>query len=268
MTQSNEFSPKAAAPALSDLLARYLRRQLDAQAAGFAGLEAEAEVVPYEAAPVQPVDPRLAWNEAVAAVRFFNPHTDTGAWPVPPDWSGLVANQEPAMAAAFCLGNFPQSVRHLHPLLQTPKLASLRPAATRPANAPGFLTWAAHTTQHQRYPQMLLVLGTLRLAREFEQAEKLLHAESAKVPNEWRAAWANEEAALAWQRGRAEEAIALWQAQDPVAPVLFNRGMAALFSDRPHEAASWLSRTVDLIPEDSSWHHLARLYLALAQMRS
>ena len=48
-------------------------------------------------------------------------------------------------------------------------------------------------------------------------------------------------------------------------PVLFNRGMAALFSDRPQEARTALTEAVARLPEAGAWHHLGRLYLALAE---
>jgi hypothetical protein len=43
--------------------------------------------------------------------------------------------------------------------------------------------------------------------------------------------------------------------------------MAALFLDQPAEARSALGEAANRIPETSAWHHLARLYLALAEMR-
>jgi tetratricopeptide (TPR) repeat protein len=113
----------------------------------------------------------------------------------------------------------------------------------------------------------LLAVGALRLARQFEQAEELLRQCRDEAPAEWQAAVANEEAALAWHRGRAEEAVALWRAQPESVPVLFNRGMAALFLGDSAEARSCLSRAVAGLPEESPWYHLGRLYLALAEMR-
>src|SRR5581483_2619950 len=51
-------------------------------------------------------------------------------------------------------------------------------------------------------------------------------------------------------------------------PVLFNRGMAALFLGRPAEAREDLRRAVGRLPEPDGWHHLGRLYLALAGGRA
>ena len=87
------------------------------------------------------------------------------------------------------------------------------------------------------------------------------------VPPEWRAAWANERAALAWHRGQTKEALSSWQAQEENVPVLFNRGMASLFLNKRANARAFLQQAVDQLPE-GAWHHLGRLYLALAEMRS
>jgi hypothetical protein len=43
--------------------------------------------------------------------------------------------------------------------------------------------------------------------------------------------------------------------------------MAALFLGRPVEAATHLKAAVAGLPETSAWHHLASLYLTLAEMK-
>jgi len=250
-------------PDLRDLMARYLQQRGEAQAAGLVAAEA-GEVTPFEAAPVQAVEPRLAWEEAIAALQSFAP----AKLQAPPDWPLLVASQEPAVALAFAAGNFPQLVRHVQPLLHAAKLTELRPsAAGRPITVTALLTWVAQAGKKQQYPQFLLGLGALRLARQFEQAEELLAKHRAEVPAEWQAALANEEAALAWHQGKAEAALKLWQAQPDSVPVLFNRGMAALFLGKTTVARTALNQAIGQLPESSAWHHLGRLYLALAQMR-
>jgi hypothetical protein len=248
---------------LADLFRDYLNRQIAAQTEGFCSADADGQVVPHEAVPVQPVDPRLAWEDSLAAVRHF-PAARTESWQVPPDWPALVAAHEPAVALAFCIGNFPQLVRNLHPLLNGGDLAVLRPSANRPVSAPfSLLEWA---TESRGYPQILLAAGVLRLARHFEEAEQLLHSKS-KIPASWQPVRDNEEAALAWHRGRAEEALALWQAQKDSVPVLFNRGMASLFLGRTAEARTPLAEAVAQLPDTSAWHHLGHLHLALADAR-
>lgn len=177
----------------------------------------------------------------------------------------LVASQEPVVALAFAVGNFPQMVRHVQPLLHAHKLSEMRPAAPgRAIPVPSLLPWANEQTT---YPAILLALGALRLARQFAEAEKLLAKHSPRVPAEWKAALANEEAALAWHAGKADEALQLWKAQADSVPVLFNRGMALLFIDKRADAAKALTEAIRQLPEESAWHHLAQLYLALAQMK-
>jgi hypothetical protein len=249
------------------LLAGYLRRQTEAHAAGLAAAEAGGEVVPYEAGPVQPIDARTAWEEATAAVRFFTPARAPRGWQPPPHWPTLVAAHEPAASLAFSLGNFPQLVRDLHLVLQVPGPREQRTDVIRPAAAPLLAGWTAEAGRQGRYPDVLLGLGALRLARLFEEAGDVFQAHEGDVPAEWRPVWENEKAALAWHRGAEEEARQLWLAQAASVPVLFNRGMSALFLDLGREARPALTEVVKAIPESSAWHHLTQLYLTLAETR-
>ena len=72
--------------------------------------------------------------------------------------------------------------------------------------------------------------------------------------------------ALAWHNGQAEKARDMWAKAPASAPVFFNRGMAALFCDQAADAKSSLLQAVEQLPEDNAWHHLGRLYLALASI--
>lgn len=254
-------------PPLADVFRRYLQRQAAAHAAGLAGADTRGEVVPFEAVPVQAVDPGLAWEGAIAVLGQLQPGLPVRSLEVPPDWASLVASPEPVLALAFAAGNFPQLVSSLHALLHRTDLSALRPAPTHPVPGPDLLAWASEQARQQRYPQVLLAVGVLRLAGHFDQAVELVRQQTGPVPGAWQAAWANEEAALAWHRGQAEAALELWQTQAPSVPVLFNRGMAALFLGRPIDARAELIRAVNQLPEDEAWHHLGRLYLALAEMR-
>jgi hypothetical protein len=178
-------------------------------------------------------------------------------WPVPPDWPALVTNQEPATALAFCLGNTPQLVRNLQPLLSG-ALTPPRPVSSRATEVPAAGEWAAGVRD---YPLALLGAAVFRLGGTFDHAAELLRREA---PPHWQAVRANEEAALAWHGGRSDEAVALWARQDATVPVLFNRGMAALTLGDPTAARAALNPAVAALPETSPWHHLGRLYLALA----
>jgi hypothetical protein len=260
MTQSTEPAGRLPALPLEEMFKRYLGRQTVAQGLGLGHAEPAGEVEPYEAVPVQPVEPTLAWADAVAAVSHFDgPRVQ---WPLPPDWPALVASQEPAVAVPFALGNFPQLVRYLEPLV-VGEDAAVTKKPGRSSTPDGLTAWA---DQHKSYPVSLLAAGVLRLAQEFEAAERLL-GRSEDVPRDFRAMHANEAAALAWERGRHADALAIWKTQPPSVPVLFNLGMALLFTNRPAEATEPLTKAVAGLKETSAWYHLGQLYLTLAKAR-
>jgi tetratricopeptide (TPR) repeat protein len=263
-------SPKSEAefgklPSLPMLFGQYLEKQTAARAAGLAEA-GPAEVVPFDAVPLQPVDPKAAWNSALEAARFFG-NGATSMPTVPPSWPQLVAQCEPELALPFCLGNYPQLVRTLAPFIEPTDLVRLRPTGARarrnasvdedpvPANA----------TNHPVQP--LLSAALFRLMKDFDRATDVLQKYADKVPAEYRAAWVNEEAALAWQGGRAEAARASWESQPDSAPVLFNRGLAALFSDRTADARSLLKKAISQISDDSPWYHLGSFYIAVAETK-
>jgi tetratricopeptide (TPR) repeat protein len=256
--------PTPDVPNLGELMTRYLERRADACAVGIAA--AAEEMTPYEAGPVQPVDARLAWDEALAVFTYGDPAVSTRGWMAPPGWVGLVAGHEPVLGIALCAGNFPQLLRSFHMLLQTAELTAPR-SASRPAAEIELAPWADSIAERKQPPQLLLGLGVLRLARQLDAAKVYVQKLDAGIPATWRTAWENERAALAWHAGRAEEALAKWQQLQSTTPVLFNRGMAQLFLGQTAAAREHLSAAVARLPETGAWHHLGRLYLTLAQGR-
>jgi len=171
-----------------------------------------------------------------------------------------VAAQPSHTGLAFAAGNFPQMVRDLAPLCRAAEALGELPIPDGPPVA----VEAGHTAA---FPQALLALGVLRLARQWDAAEALVRANAGRVPAAWADAWANEEAALLWHRGQKDEAARRWRELPESVPVLFNRGMAALFTGRPADARADLRRAVERLPESGGWHHLGRLYLALSETR-
>ena len=256
-------TPKMTHPPLEELFRNYLQRQTAAQGAGLGFADVAGDVVPHEAVPLQPADPQQAWKDALAAVPQLAAKAKV-AWQVPPEWPTLVAIQEPAVDLAFCLGNFPQMVRLLQPLLTLRGAVLPTSPAPRALPVAGLVEWAKKA---RTYPEVLLAIGVLRLARHFDEAAELLH-QAGDAPAAWQALRANEAAALLWHQGRHAEALTAWQSQDASAVVLFNRGMAAIFLGRFADAQAALGETVKLLPETSAWHHLAQMYLALARARS
>jgi len=250
-------------PNLNDLLARYLERQADAQAAGIAAFD--AEVMPYEVGPVQPLDPKLAWDEAATALSFYGAPAAQRR-KAPPHWSQLVAGHESIVAIACCAGNFPQLMRNFHAILGQANLGDMKPKAGAQASAVELRGWADEVAGARKYPETLLALGALRLAKQFDAAGDFVEKHEHGVPAEWRSAWENEKAALAWHSGNGDEARRLWDALEPTPAVLFNRGMAALFCNDRAAAKQHLNAALAKFPANSAWQHLGRLYLILADL--
>lgn len=265
MTSTHQSTPNHAAPVLADLLARYLGNRQSAPVSD----AIPSEVEPYEVASGLRCDPQTAWADALAAVRAQQ--SSPGEVPVAPpaEWATLVLTTASAAAVPFAAGQFAQQVRDLTPMMQAEQLSSLRPSAGTPAAPPStaLQTWA-ETARKQGVPAALVIVGVLRLARQFGLAAQILSEQKAKCPPEWRTALANEEAALAWQEGRWEDAAERWLTLPVSVPVLFNRGLADLFLDRPTAARESFHQALAGLPESSPWHHLARLYLSLAELRS
>jgi tetratricopeptide (TPR) repeat protein len=260
MTQETSVQPN-----LNDLFAGYLARQADAQAAGIASFD--SEVTPYEVGPVQPLDPKMAWDEALAVLTLVG-KTPAQRRKAPPHWAQLVAGHESIVAIACSAGNFPQLMRNFHTILMQPNLTDMRPTpGPNRAAAPELLPWAEDVARQQQFPDMLLALGALRLAKQFDDADRFIAEHDTAIPAEWRHGWENEKAALAWHRGQHDEARKAWDQLEPTAPVLFNRGMAALFANDAVHAKQHLNDSLARLPAGSAWHHLGRLYLILADLR-
>jgi predicted transcriptional regulator len=268
MSASSQRPNAVSQPALAELLGQYLHQQATAHQAGLAFADTTGDVIPHEAVAAQPVDPRLAWEGASAAIRFLVPKEQLQSWNVPPDWPAVVAAREPVLALPLCVGNYPQEVSDLAGLFRTARLSAPVPP-THPASAPaGLLSWAEKASWNKQRPNPLLAAAALRLAGEFDRAAGLFATHQKDVPEPWKAAWENEKAALAWHRGDAKEAERMWQKQANSVPVLFNHGLTALIADRTKDAQKALTEAVAQIPESDAWHHLGRLYLTLAELEA
>jgi hypothetical protein len=246
-------------PSLADLMVNYLHRPADAESL-LAESEALGEVIPHDASVGFRADPRQAWQEARTALG-----TVTAA--SPSEWAGLVIRQEGMFALPMAAGNYPQRVRDLGILLGTEQLSRLCPtAAGVPAASPALKSWAEKLAK-KGLREGLLAVGVLRSAGNLPEATALL----AQLRNEHTgdsAELSNEEAANLWHAGRTEEAAKLWAGLPGTDAVLFNRGMSELFLGNAAEAVKHLRAVVTRIPESNPWHHLAAMYLELAEMRS
>jgi len=269
MSQADTPETNIKSPKVAKLFRDYLQRQTEAHVAGLAASDLEGEVIPHEAAATPPADPRLAWEETAAIVCYFSPAKSNASIASPTGWPGIVSALEPIAAVPFAFGNFPQLVRDVRSLLSATRMRDLRSTSTHPLSISEMEPWLGDDSgSREECPRAILAAGVLRLGRHFERATQLLQSCRDGLSQRWHPMLANEEAALKWSRGEEEEAIQLWKTQPATAPVQFNLGMASLFRDQPAWARRALTDAANALPESSGWHHLAKLYSALAEMRS
>jgi hypothetical protein len=265
----NKADSGMAQPSLVDLFREYLARQSSRAGGGAIIADAQGAVIPHEAEQFLMLDPKHAWDEAMAAGQYLVKGWSGSSHPIPNNWATLTTQHEPIAAVSFAFGNYPQLVRDIHALTESKQLSRLRcsslPAIVLAPSAP--LPERGDRGEGGDFPAPLVAAGILRSARHFDEAGQLLDQFRPKLPRRWQTAWSNEQAALEWHRGGEERAIELWKAQPPNPVIHFNLGMAALFHDRPAEAHKTLAEAANSLPEDSGWFHLARLYITLAETR-
>ena len=264
---THDTKPRMTPPTLADLTMRFVNRPIDA-----ASIEAEAgalgDVEPHEVSVGFRADPRLAWQEGLAVLAATGLRDTGKPLTAPSEWSAVVVRHESIATQPFAIGNYPQRVRDLTALLQAKDLSQLRPIGDTRMVSPSLRSWAAKQAEKAQFPQALQAAGILRSAHDFEQAEKVLNDLRDNVPEQWKTAFANEEATLMWQMGSVDKAAAIWDQLPENPAVLFNRGMAALFLNQTTKARENLKKAIAVLPETDGWHHLASLYLALAEMRA
>lgn len=250
-------------PTIAELTAGFLRRTNDAETLS-AAADALGDVEPHEVSVGYRAEPRLAWHESLEALTAFGLKADS--IPAPAEWGSLVARQEGLAALPFALANYPQRVRNLGTLIETGNLGALlsRPV-TGSSIGTGLLQWGTRHIEAGNLPHAIIAVANYRAAGDFDRANEAYKRLS--VSAEWQAVVANEEAALLWHQGEHARAAEAWAKLPDSVPVFFNRGMSALFLGRYEEAKSALSEAVAGLSEESAWHHLASLYLTLAQMR-
>jgi tetratricopeptide (TPR) repeat protein len=260
-------------PELAKLLKDFLNRRLAAQQVGSPTWDAEAsEVVPHQAAAALAVDPRTALIEGLQAAKLMLDKADAAgfspnALKTLPDWGMLVRSKENTLGVPFALGNFPQMLQTVQPLLGEGELSDLDAEANRSIPAGGVREWGEKQLAKGNWSAGLFAAAALRLACDFTAAETLLQNARAAAPQGAEEMIVNEEAALAWHQGDHAKAAKLW-ADHPSAgsiPVQFNRGLAALFAGNRPEAIKCLNQALAGLPADDAWHHLGQLYVLLAE---
>lgn len=250
---------------LTELTSRFLDQQRQARTVGIVEVPAY-EVEPHDTVPSLAVDARSAWRDAVAALDWFSDAPAATMISPPPGWVSLVSVRFPIVALPFACGHFPQIVRDLPALLrrESNRLTEVGPIDFSQRSS--LTAWIESVITAGRFPESLLGLGLSRVAGDFDLAERFVTLVNPRVPEQCRVAWENELAALAWTRGEQRRAEETWKSLPDRPPVIFNRGLAALFGGRGDEASRHFTSLRSVLPEDTSWYQLAELYTALARL--
>jgi len=253
-------------PSIADLTAKVVAWGQDAEMLS-AAADALGQVEPHEMTVGLRTDPRTAWGEAMEALGGDSEKLK--GLTLPGEWGRLVVRQQSVAALPFALGNYPQQVRELDSLVKAEDLSALLASDPTAGETPkGLAEWCRKQADAGTMPQALIAAAMHRVSRDYPAAERVLTDLAGKVPFEWLTTLENERAALLWERGHHVAARAAWDKLADTNPVVFNRGMSALFAGESQAAVSHFRKLDGQLPEDSAWRHLAGLYLALAELRA
>jgi len=254
-------------PHLNELFAEYLRRYVAEPQSHQA--VAESEVEPHQAATLTVTDARRALKDATAVANWLLDKKSAGAFQnlqMPPGWQNLVRDQESILAVPLCLGNYPQMLRDVGPLLVEDSPSVLVPQLVPSAAMTDVTAWGETMLQRGQHAESLLAAAVLRICSQHETAATLFSRIVTAAPKAWDALLRNEQAALAWSAGDRKRAAELW-AVHPLAdspPILLNKGLVALVDGDLGKAKTLLSQAVAKLPDESAWHHLGQLYVTFA----
>ena len=247
---------------LAELTSRFLDEQSAARRSGFAEFPCY-EVEPHDSIAGPVADPRSAWSDALAALACLSDSPTKVSMTAPPGWIALSAIRFPVVALPFACGHFPQMVRDLPALIRR-EPNRLADGLIDFTERNLLVNWIESAVAAGRYPESLVGFGLCRVMGDNALAERLATRIASQVPDEGRLAWQNEEAAFAWSQGKYEQANRIWASLPNRPPIVFNRGLAALFTGRMEEARQHFTTLRGEIPEESCWRQLSELYLALS----
>lgn len=228
--------------ALSDLLREALaklgREQRDGLAVGQQG-----SMEPHMAGNSLALEPEVAWQATLEVV----PAELRGQLKVPAGWPEWMESLPPTGWLVHALGEFPQRLDMDGVLDGEP----MHRAGVSPDEAPVGLAGKSSVVNG------LMEVALLRQAGRWEEAQQQLRQIPADQETE--GVRRNEEAALAWAQGKVAEAGRLWEACGETAGVLYNRGLVQRAQGDAEVARELFTRAAEKWPEESPWHHLARV---------
>ncbi|HQR42685.1 MAG TPA: hypothetical protein PLX97_08370 [Gemmatales bacterium] len=213
--------------------------------------EPVSEVEPYQAQPALGLDLGLAWNDAVLPGLLLADGELRLASRYPGAWA---AARHQALTGPFpcCIGLAPQFLQSIQGILNNATAFLQQPVVNQTGNM------TAEQTLDNKTP--LSQLAIARLAGDHGKAAELIPQLDGELLQQ------NERAAQLWLEGDRVAARQQWDSLDDSQPVIaFNQGLAALVAGDTRRGRECLTRAAKGFSDTTGWHHLAELYLALAQ---
>lgn len=238
-----EMTMNTTTPRWQDLLARMLEQE-----------HAEvptSEVELYQAQPALGLDLSMAWNEAILPGQLLSEDMPQVSARFPSAWNAV---RHVSFAAPFpcCIGMAPQFLQKIDSILENAQTFFEQELPSMPAGVTAETALDNKTTLSQ--------LAIARLAGDTEQVNRLIADLDGETLQK------NELAAQLWLAGQRGEAKEAWDNLDGNHPVIaFNQGLAALASQDAARGRERLAKAVSGFDQTTGWHHLAELYLAVAQ---
>lgn len=228
-------------PRWQDLFTRMLAQESPAEIA--------SEVEPYQAQPALGIDLALTWCEAMLPATMLSDVAVSAHFPAA--W-GAARHVDLLTTFPCCIGMAPQFLQRIQALLENSKHFFEQ---TLPASRPRF---TAEPTLDSK--TVISQLAVARLAGDHAKSRELISQLDGEVLQK------NELAAQHWLEGDRDTAAWIWNdlpASNPV--IAFNQAIAALARNETKQGKACLQRSIIGFDENTGWHHLSELYLALAE---
>ena len=242
-------------PSLNELLSRYLNdpSQHSGSLNNRLGM-----MEPYEVQGAFRPDARQTWRDATSVMELFGLKSETLT--IAPEWDSFTDLERTLPLLPIGFGLFPQRVS------ATIDWNGSLSNATTPV--PGFSRlrqWLNDSISHENPKRLLIASGIAATLGDTERAVQLIQAAQPHCDAGWQPVWRNQKDAVAFLTGTASDGLFPQERSDPLTQ--FNRGVLALHDDNPTMAHSEFESATSIMPETSSWHHLAKLYQSVAEMR-
>lgn len=233
----------ASMPRWQDLFTRMLAQDTP--------VEIVSEVEAYQAQPALGIDLSLTWNEALLPARLLSKDAVHVSAHFPAAWSAA-RHVDLLIPFPCCTGMAPQFLQRIHALLENngeffqQSMNTSRPRFT------------AEPTLDSK--TVISQLAVARLAGDHDKSRELITQLDGEVLQK------NEHASQHWLEGDRDTAASIWNDLPADHPVIaFNQALVALAHRETKQGKARLQHAIDGFDENTGWHHLSELYLALAE---